>query len=137
MLELSLPYINELAKQVAFMSSFLGGFALTFLGALILSEQESKLLRTMIISTATSALAFIVAVVAMTQLIMISTEGYPFEVDQKSLMSSRITGALALFIGIFSLMFTIALSGWMRSRKLGIITTIIGVLAIIAVLVFA
>lgn len=136
MLELPLPYLNELAKQIAFMSSFLGGFSVTLLGTLILSDRDGKLLRVMIVSTATSALAFIVAVAAMTQLIMVSTEGYPFEIDQQQLSSSRVIGTLALFLGIIALMCTIALSGWVRSRKLGIFTTVIGAITMIVVLLF-
>lgn len=136
MIELPLPYINELAKQVVFISSFLGGFSLTLLGSLILSDRQGKLLNAVIISTAISALGFILAVVAMTQLIMISTEGYPFAVDSQKLFTGRLTGTLGLFIGIISLMVTIALIGWVRSKKLGIITTIIGTLTLFAVLFF-
>ncbi len=137
MIELPLPYINELAKQIAFMSTFLGGFSLTLLGSLILSDKEGRLIRSMTISTAISALAFIVAIMAMTQLTMVSTEGYPFKIDKVQLNSSRTLGVLALFIGVLSLMVTIALSGWMRSKRLGVITTILGVLTFFALLFFS
>ena len=120
MLELPLPYINELAKQLAFISSFLGGFSVTFLGALILSD-----------STAVSAFAFIITVMAMTQLIMVSTEGYPFKIEQGDLNTSRVIGTLTFMFGVLSLLLTIGLSGWLKSRRLGLITSILGGLTLI------
>ncbi|MEL7251631.1 MAG: hypothetical protein AAFZ63_06365 [Bacteroidota bacterium] len=137
MIELPLPYVNELAKQISFISTFLGGFSLTLLGTLILSDKEGRLIRALIVSTAISSLAFVVAVMAMTQLTMISTEGYPFQVDMGQLNSSRTMGTLALFVGVLALMTTIAMSGWMRSKRLGIITTILGALTFFALLFFS
>ena len=137
MIELPLSSVNELAKQIVFISTFLGGFSITLLGTLILSDKEGRLIRAIIVSTAVSALAFIVAILAMTNLIMVSTEGYPFPVDPSALGTGRIVGTLCLFVGVFTLMFTIALSGWVRSKRLGIITTTLGVLTLIALLLFS
>ena len=131
MLELPLPYINELAKQLAFISSFLGGFSVTFLGALILSDKEGRLMRSIIVSTAVSAFAFIITVMAMTQLIMVSTEGYPFKIEQGDLSTSRVIGTLTFMFGVLSLLLTIGLSGWLKSRRLGLITSILGGLTLI------
>lgn len=131
MLELPLSYINELAKQLAFISSFLGGFSVTFLGALILSDKEGRLMRSLIVSTAVSAFAFIITVMAMTQLIMVSTAGYPFKIEQGDLNTSRIIGTLAFMFGVLSLLLTIGLSGWLKSRRLGLITSILGGLTLI------
>ncbi len=136
MLELPLPYMNELAKQIAFISSFLGGFSVTLLGALILSDKDGRLLRVLTVSTATASLAFIVSVAAMTQMIMVTTEGYPFPVDQGQLFSSRLVGTLALLVGMMASIVTISLSGWVRSKKLGIFTTVLGSLTMIAMFLF-
>jgi len=40
MQELPLPYLKEIATQLIFISSFLGGFSATVLGTLILAKSD-------------------------------------------------------------------------------------------------
>lgn len=136
MAELSIEYMNELAKQIIFISAFLGGFSATLLGTLILSKRASRVLKLMIVGTSLSAISFILSVFAMTQLMMITLPGYPFNLRISDTLFPRVGGTLSFFIGILSLLFVIAISGWMHSKKLGIFTTCIGVITIVLVFCF-
>lgn len=135
-IDLPLAYLNELAKQTIFISAFLGGFSAAILGTLIVSKQKSKILNTLVFSTALSSLAFIVAVMGMTKLVMISTPGYPFEITPSITTAPRIIGSLAFFIGILSLVFSIGISGWVQSKKLGIMTSVIAAIGMILSFIF-
>lgn len=133
MIELSLPYIKELATQIIFISAFLGGFSAAILGTLIVSKRSGKVFKALILGTSFSATSFIVSVFSMTKLVMISTPGYPLPVDQGDTIVPQILGSMAFFLGIISILSVIGLSGWLQSKKLGIATT---TMALISIIVF-
>ncbi len=131
MIELSSEYINQLASQTMLISTFLGGFSITTLTAILLSDKEGKLLNVLFVSTVISAASFIIGVFAMMSLIMLTTPDYPLPVNQSDLMLPKTLGFLAFIIGILSIVFILGLSGWLKSRKLGMVTTVVGVITLI------
>ena len=135
MVELSLPYLNALAAQLIFISAFLGGFSAAILGTLIVSKNSTRTLRALVLSTAFSATAFIVTVFSMTQLVMLTTPGYPLEVNQSDLALPKMVGFISFYLGIIALMTVVAISGWLQSKRLGIATTIIAVTGMIVILI--
>lgn len=135
MIELSMTYLRELAIQTVFISAFLGGFSASILGTLILSENKHKVLKFLIIGTSLSAISFIVSVFAATQIIMISTEGYPLEVTDETTKMARIVIGLSFYLGVFSLIFVLATSGWVYSKGVGITTTILGIIGLILIFI--
>jgi len=135
MIGLPLEYLNKLASQFIFISAFFGGFSASILGTLIISKSENRIVKYLILGSSLSAVCFIVSVSAMTKLVMISTPGFPFDVESQSIFLPRMIGVISFFIGIVSLIFVISTSGWMHSKRLGIATTIIGVLGMILVLI--
>ncbi|MBL4708378.1 MAG: hypothetical protein JKY48_08085 [Flavobacteriales bacterium] len=136
MIELPFPYLNELASQTIFISAFLGGFSASILGTLIVSKRKGRALNILVSGTSVSAIAFIVAVFAMTKLMMMTIPGYPFEVIQSELFMPRIIGVVAFFIGIMALLFVMGASGWLQSKKLGVFTTIIGSIGLLLTILF-
>ncbi len=135
MLTLSNAYINALATQIIFISVFLGGFSATLLVTLLVSDNERKMMKVLIVSSASAAILFIIATFAMTELVMFTTPGFPFKIDEGEMIRARTFGTLAHIGGILALMFTIGASGWLKSRRLGITTTILGTIGLIAIIV--
>jgi len=131
MYELPLTYVKELASQIIFISVFLGGFSAAILGTLIVSNNNSKVIKIMILGSSISAVSFIVTVMSMTQVFMMTLPGYPEEVSFESTSLYRIIGFFIFLVGIISLLFVISVSGWVKSRKLGIATTVVGVLGLL------
>jgi magnesium-transporting ATPase (P-type) len=131
MISLSNEYMNALATQIIFISVFLGGFSATLLVTLLVADNERKMMKVLIVSSASAAILFIIATFAMTKVVMVTTPGFPLEVPEKEMIRARTFGALALMGGVFSLMFTIGASGWLKSRRLGITTTLLGSLGFI------
>jgi len=66
---------------------------------------------------------------------MMTTKGYPIAVDYSDLATPRIIGLITFFIGILSMMGLISLSGWTKSKNLGIFTTIIGLVGTILIFI--
>ncbi len=135
MTSLSNEYMNALATQIIFISVFLGGFSATLLVTLLVADNERKMMKVLIVSSATAAILFIIATFAMTNLVMVTTPGFPLEVDEGEMMRARAFGTLAHMGGILALMFTIGASGWLRSRRLGIATTTLGAIGFLAIII--
>jgi len=135
MIELSNEYINALASQIAFMSTFLGGFSATILGALVLSERNDKLIKRLVISFSLSTCLFIIVVFAMTNLIMLTTPGYPLPTANSDTFLSKTIGILSFMLAIITLLISIAIMGWLKSKKIGIVTTCFGVISLLFILI--
>ncbi|MEL7340394.1 MAG: hypothetical protein AAGM67_07915 [Bacteroidota bacterium] len=131
MLELSFDYWNKLASQLILISSLLGGFSLAVLISLLNVQESGRIINAMIRTAIIAATAFIICIFSLNKIILMTTEGYPLEVSQGEIKFPQALGGIGLMIGLFSLLLIIALSGWRKSRSMGIFTTIVGVIAFI------
>lgn len=134
MLELQPEYINKIANQLIVISSLLSGFSIAVLANLLVTKSERKLLDTILKVTTIAAACFLITVFAMTKILMMTTDGYPIKFEISDLNVPKAIGFGAFMLGIISLSILIALSGWTKSKKTGIFTTIIGVITLIMIL---
>ncbi len=134
MTELSFEYLNKIASQIIMISSLLGGFSLTVMANLLVNKSDDKVLNMILKATIIAASSFLISVFAMTSIIMRTTEGYPFAVTSDALNFYRIVGVVLFMIGLISLSVLIALSGWVKSKKTGIFTTIVGIITFILII---
>ncbi len=133
MTDLSLKYWNELAHQLLLITSLLSGFSIAVVANLLVFKSEKRI-TTIILKTATIASGcFLITVFAMTKIIMMTTEGYPFSITVNDLSLAKTIGAITLLLGIVSLAGVISLSGWIKSRNTGIFTTIVGFLTLLGI----
>lgn len=127
--ELSLEYWNKLADQLIFISALLGGFSLTVIATLVNNQKNSPTSLRMLRAATIAAVSFLIAIFSMTKILMMTTEGYPFPITPESFSFPRLMGFLSFCAGIISLLVIVSLSGWTKSRSLGIFTTIAGIVA--------
>ncbi|CAL2106754.1 conserved membrane hypothetical protein [Tenacibaculum sp. 190524A02b] len=133
---MTLEYWNELAKQTILISSLLSGFSITVVANLLVSDKNNKLFNRILKSATLSAGCFLITVFAMMQISMMTTPGgYLKNVTENDFLVPRIIGVIAFFIGLFSLSTMISLSGWTKSKKVGIYTTVIGILTLLFILI--
>jgi cytochrome bd-type quinol oxidase subunit 2 len=128
MIESTFEYWNKLAGQTITISSLLGGFTIAVIANFLVSETKTRLTNNIMGVSTLAASFFLITVFAMTKLLMMTTDGYPFKVVDSDLLLSRIVGLIAFIFGIISLLTMIFMSGWTKSRKMGFFTTAIGVL---------
>ena len=133
MIEMSTNYLNRLAEQILLISALLGGFSIAVVTNLMVSEINTRLHRNILLISTLAASMFIMAIFAMTNLLLITTEGYPFDIGVEQLKLSRICGSIFFFLGIFFILTVLALAGWTKNKKLGLITTVIGFVTLIMV----
>jgi hypothetical protein len=128
-------WLRELFGQLAFVSSVLGGFAVAFLGTLLTIEAERRITRWTMGAAAVSAAAFVAAAViaALNVADTVRTQAR----DLTGLGSGGTTStalAMASFaLGFLGLMISLALSGWIKSRSLGLVTTLGATACLLAV----
>ena len=134
MQEITPEYLNKLAEQLVLISSLLGGFSIAVIANFLVSERNTRLSRWIMAFAIAAACFFLVSVFAMTDLLLVTTEGYPSQVPLEDLLFSRLAGFVSLLFGVFALLVMIALSGWTKSRGLGWFTTLIGLVTFIMIL---
>ncbi len=134
MIELPIEYSHKVASQVILISSLLSGFSITMIANLLIKEKESKIINLIFRMTIISASSFLITVFAMTNIVLKTTKGYPLKLISESLTFSSITGLTSFLIGLISLSILISLSGWSKSKKMGIFTTIIGILTFVLII---
>lgn len=118
-------------EYIAFVNAVLGGFAFAFLGAMITVEKKSKVLSAAFIVTAIAAGLFLVATLGATMLagtLQNIEKGNLAEEVMQDFRPIRRWMSMAFIFGVFFLSASIGIIGWVRSRNVGIATTIISVL---------
>lgn len=134
MIELSLEYWNTLANQYILISSLLCGFSITIIANLLVIEKSHPILIKILKTATLSAGSFLVSVFSMTDVLMKTTSGFPYQVSTSDFLFSRTIGGLAFLLGVVCLAIIISLSGWTKSKDVGRFTTIVGVLTLVIML---
>ena len=134
MVELQPEYLNKIANQIIVISSLLSGFSIAVLANLLITKSEAKVTSHILKVTTIAASCFLITVFSMTKIVMMTTEGYPLNMESSDLDFPKMVGFLAFFLGIIALSLLIALSGYTKSRRTGIFTTVIGILTLIMLL---
>ena len=132
--ELSFDYWNKLADQMIVISSLLGGFSIAVIANFLVSDTNTRLLRNTMKAAVSAASFFLVSLFASTNILMMTTKGFPYEVTEGDLTIPSIIGGMTFIFGIISLVTMIALAGWTKSKNMGRFTTTIGVLTLILIL---
>ncbi len=132
--EISFEYWNKLANQVITISSLLGGFSIAIIANLLVSQAETRLIKVIMVASTLAGSFFLVTIFAMTKLLLMTTPGYPFNVISTDLDFPRWVGSVSFFLGVLSLITMISLAGWTKSKRMGRITTGLGILTLIFIL---
>ena len=134
MMELSFEYMNKFSSQMQFISALLCGFSLTVLLLLFDKQGSGKIVLHIFRISMLSTGSFLVSIFAMTNVFLMTTEGFPLQVENKDLVFPNLLGGISFLLGIISIAVIIALLGWTRSRATGIFSTTIGILTLILII---
>ncbi|WP_100657646.1 hypothetical protein [Alteromonas flava] len=124
-------YILAVAEQLSFVSAFLGGISATILVTIVVFMSPKKSVSWIISSSALAACSLLVAVVASWRLSILLHPELPFKVESTVLQILWNGMLLGYGLGFLALLVSIGLSGWLRSRKSGIITSVIASIAVL------
>ena len=114
--------------HLAFVNAVLGGLAFVFLGALITIDKNSNVIKATLIVASMAAACFLMATIGAT---LLAGQLEAFDAGRITSEQFNRVGYLrppiskAFLAGVFFLLISVGLLGWIRSRFLGIITTII------------
>lgn len=137
MVELPLEYWNKLSSQFILISVFLGGFSIAITANLLINQTERRLYNVILKLATTSSSGFLTSVFAMTNIVLATTNGSPIGVTQSDLNTPRIIGFLGYLVGVLSLLTILGLSGWTKSKRTGIFTTVVSAITFILFIVSA
>ena len=123
----------EYYRQFAFVSSVLAGFAFTFYATLLAINRPHRAVSWAALLTVTASICFLTVTLGTT---FAATQVAGIE-DRASLpppLRQQLPLLSTLFLaGILLLLSSFALGGWIRSRRLGIATTVASVFGVVAV----
>lgn len=118
----------ELFRQLAFITAILGGFAITFLSVLLTASATHRMVDWIVGVTTAAAACFVLSALGATFGAVIASYADPLPSDVEALHEPL----SLLFLGGTVLLFTVlGMSGWIRSRRLGMATTVIAALGLI------
>ncbi len=127
-------YWNKLANQVITISALLGGFSIAIIANILVSQLDSRMVKSILIVSTLAGSFFLIAIFAMTKLMLMTTTGYPFPVEASDLNFPRLVGSVSFFLGVFFLISMISMAGWTKSKRMGKISTGIGLFTLILIL---
>jgi len=132
-----LEFISETGRQIASLSAFMGGFAATFLGILLQSSSPRRHVGWAAGAAAVASASFILAVIAGTALAIVTHPGAPPNLATPTFLPQVRSLIFVTFTsGIYCTLLSLGLSGWIRSRPLGIVTSAAALIAAVVVSLF-
>jgi len=135
MIELSFEYMNKLANQIIVISTLLAGFTFTVLVLLIDNKSSDKVIANIFRVATIATSSFIVSIMAMCNVLMKTTKGYPIPVKSEDFVFTRSIGMLTFILGIISVILIISLMGWTKSKRMGWFTTIVGIISLVFIFI--
>jgi ABC-type Fe3+-siderophore transport system permease subunit len=128
---LPISYLDDIARQLSFLSAFLGGFAATFFVTLLVGGFKQRSASVSISLSAIAASSFVVAVISFVMITVVLNPEVPDNVEiHSSLMHARLVGFLSFGFGVYALLGSVGFSGWVHSRTLGRLTTVVAVVSL-------
>jgi hypothetical protein len=127
----------EICKQSAFISALVSGFSFAFLGVMLVSSGKKTIINLVIIFSVIAIAGLLICSLAWT----LSASRMALMMDnQVSQVPGSILGIHKFLSVIFILCFfffllTLGLSGWIRSRWMGIVTSLICLITIIGFII--
>jgi hypothetical protein len=128
--------LADLFRQLAFVSALVGGFAFAFLGVLLTIPSRSRIVEWtagMAMATAASLMVCVIGWTLMSSEVVAATPANASaeEFFKVALNFNRMHSRLSLLfiLGMFLFLANLGVSGWVRSRALGIASTVIALLA--------
>jgi hypothetical protein len=132
MQQLAPEFLAEIARQIAFLGAFLGGFSATFLVEVVIAREGRRAAGWAIGAAALASVAFITGVIAATGLVIMSHPNAPQDVREGgSLMTARILAVAGFVLGLYALLIAIGVCGFLRSRRTGVLTSILGAVGLV------
>jgi hypothetical protein len=115
--------MEESIKQLALVSSVLGGFSFTFLSAVLLSNTEMKVKFWLIIGFMIASMCFLLSALGWS-MIDLNKDINGIQLHHQSLVK-------LLLLGLISIIISLGLSGWLNNKKTGIATSAIGLFTLL------
>lgn len=133
MIEMPFSYWNDLANQMIITSALLSGFSVAIVANLLVYDSDKRLVRIILKIATVAAGFFLISLFAIQSIAIKTSVSYPFELTHSAIQFPRILGGIALMLGILALCSIIALSGYTKSKRTGIFTTIVGVFTLLII----
>ena len=124
-------FMKAVAEQLSFVSAFLGGVSATILVTIVVFANPKKSVTWIVGASALAACSLLVAVIASWRLTIFLNPATPVPVDPSIIKVLWGSMLLGYGLGFLSLLVCIGLSGWIRSRKTGLITSAMAVVSVV------
>jgi len=125
--ELNPSYVTAVAEQLSFVSAFLGGISATILVTIVVFTSPKKSVNWIVGTSAFAACSLLIAVVAAWRLTILLHPDFPASVEPTIVNVLWGSMLLGYSLGFLSLLASIGLSGWLRTRRTGFITSFIAI----------
>ena len=125
MVQLDPAYQLALADMMIGICSFMGGFSATIFVTLLTLAKPSVFARVAIGASAFAAVAFIICLSTAVSMTFALHPAAPAMVRDAPLENLQMTMAISFTVGIAAMLGSIGVAGWIRSRALGIFTSVI------------
>lgn len=131
MVQLDPAYQLALADMMIGICSFMGGFSATIFVTLLTLAKPGLYARIAIGASAFAAVAFIICLTSAVSISFALHPAAPAAVKDTPLASLQVIIALSFMLGIAAMLGSIGVAGWIRSRALGIFTSVIAAIGLL------
>jgi hypothetical protein len=129
--DLKASYVLAVVEQISFVSAFLGGVSATILFSVVIFTSSKQSVALLVGTSTLSACSLLVSVISGWRLAIGLHPDLPFTPDPTKISLLWKTLIAGYSLGVVSLLISIGLSGWIRSRRSGLITSSMSAIALV------
>jgi len=116
--------MEENIRQLALISSVLGGFSFTFLSTILTTKlQKSKIEFWMLLFLMIASMSFLLTALGWS---VVNFKSDPLELARHHQFLVKL-----LILGLIAIIVALGLGGWLKNKKVGIMTSVLGLLTLI------
>jgi len=126
--------LQEMSTQIILVCTFLAGFSATILSSFVTQKEKSLISNAIILSLLISTCAMLISLFMLTDIYIQTSDGYNSQLSIEDINQQFNKSVTFILLGIVSFLTFISLVGWLNSRWMGVITTIMGIATFITIM---
>jgi len=132
--EVNVEYLHTMASQISLICIFFAGFSASIFASFVNQKNQGRLSKAIILLLLLATCTMLVALFILTNIFIHTTDGYPSRMTNQALLDQFNHSMVFFMLGLSTFVGFIGLTGWLYSKRMGIITSILGIVTFVLIL---
>jgi len=132
--EANIEYLHTMSSQISLICIFFAGFSAAILASFVTQKEKGRLTKGITLLLLLATCTMLIALFCLTNIFIHTSEGYPSRMNNQELLDQFNQSMMFFMLGLTTFLGFISLTGWLYSRRMGIVTSILAIVTFVLIL---